>query len=656
MRSAGTATPRREITGAALILVLGVGRVCFILWSSVNANGGPGFPLDDPWIHLQFARTLREFGAFSYFRTEMVTAGSTSPLYTLLLALGFVFTSHEMALSYFLGITFLAVAGAFFVLLLRRLTPGMPLFALAGLLGFVMEPRLCWAAISGMETTLFIACVLASLYFFAAGRWRLLALSMGGLIWIRPEGVLLVALLTGGTVYRMYFEASPEADPPRGSNPGSPWIRLRVPLALFLLIASGYFSMNLALSGSLFPNSYAAKVNYDISGRPAFPAQVFAYFTGGHMSVIALLAVVGAVVAVRDFLRLRRSEPFLILCWIVLLILVYWRELPFMYQEGRYVMPAIGPFMLLGLVGAAAAPEFLRRRFFPRSDGRWISRAPIALALIPVVQSFSPGETPDGKYAEACRYIRDRQVKTACWLHDNLPGNAVVATHDIGAIGFYSELRVVDIVGLISPEVIPGRHNVDSLRAFLVRRHVTHLAVLRSWCEVVNVDPVFMTDESRPAVMEVFPFDTSRIHFIAGNVFQLEQLGLSALAGGDPSSAAALFKVAIRLDGRSSRLHMNLGLSLLAAGKVEDAEVSLQKALEIHPTLWRGRVALASAEKARGHAEAAITRLQAILHDNPDVGEAYELLADLYTSSRHDTASARMYREEARTHGGEGGE
>jgi len=33
------------------------------------------------------------------------------------------------------------------------------------------------------------------------------------------------------------------------------------------------------------------------------------------------------------------------------------------------------------------------------------------------------------------RYINNRQVKTALWMRDNLPQNAVIATHDIGAIG-----------------------------------------------------------------------------------------------------------------------------------------------------------------------------------------------------------------------------
>jgi tetratricopeptide (TPR) repeat protein len=205
------------------------------------------------------------------------------------------------------------------------------------------------------------------------------------------------------------------------------------------------------------------------------------------------------------------------------------------------------------------------------------------------------------RYAEACRYISDRQVKTAHWLHDNLPGEAVVATHDIGAIGFYSGRRVVDMVGLVSPEMIPNLHNLDSLRAFLVRKRVTHLAVLRNWFEVVNVNSLFRTDEAHPEIMEVFAFDPFRLHVVPGNVGAIEQLALAYLARGESRTAIALLTGAIRLDPLSSRIHMYLGLALLSAGKTVEGESSLRQSLEIQPTLLEARAALAQVEAARGN-------------------------------------------------------
>jgi hypothetical protein len=596
-----TPAHRRELAAAALIIALGVARICLLLLSSLKANGGPGFPLDDPWIHLQFARNLREFGAFSYFRNEMVTAGSTSPLYTILLSLGFFFTSDEMLLSYVMGITFFAAAGLFFFLLLRRLVPDRPLFALAGLCVFLLEPRMEWAALSGMETTLFIAGVLASLYLFAARAWRVLPPCLGVLLWIRPEGLMLIALLAGGAAYGAFLTSSERAD---GSS--RPALRgraggLPLSIGLFFAIVAGYFVLNFLLSGSFFPNTYAAKMKFYESGPPDFPANVFGFLTGGHMTAIAVLAALGAVVAVRDIVRARRLEPIILVCWIVLMFLAFWRKLPYLYQEGRYMMPVIPPFLVLGLLGASAAGEFIQRRLFARAPPRRYPLVPVALVLVAVVQFFYGGEAMSGRYAATCRYISERQVRTAHWLHDNLPEGAVVATHDVGAIGFYSGRRVIDMVGLVSPEMIPNLHNLDSLRAFLLRKHVTHLAVLRNWFEIVNVDPLFQTDEARPEIMEVFQFDPSRLHIVAGNVAGLEQLGLSYLARGETGTAITVLKAALRMDPLSSRLYLNLGVALLSAGKIPEAEASLGRALAIQPTLWKARAALARVDAARGN-------------------------------------------------------
>ena len=68
------------------------------------SNGALGFPLDDAWIHLNYARTLREHGTFAYFAGGPPTAGSTAPLFTLLEAAGFMITSHEKPLALLLGL------------------------------------------------------------------------------------------------------------------------------------------------------------------------------------------------------------------------------------------------------------------------------------------------------------------------------------------------------------------------------------------------------------------------------------------------------------------------------------------------------------------------------------------------------------------------
>ena len=102
-----------------IVIYAGIALVSFLLsfiyiFSANGTNAVLGFPLDDPWIHLTFARNLVDYHSFSYFKNEMATAGSTSPIYTLLLAAGFFVTSNEMILSYVIGIAFLMLSSVFF--------------------------------------------------------------------------------------------------------------------------------------------------------------------------------------------------------------------------------------------------------------------------------------------------------------------------------------------------------------------------------------------------------------------------------------------------------------------------------------------------------------------------------------------------------------
>ena len=61
-----------------------------------------GFPLDDTWIHLTYARNLAEHGEWA-FRLGERSAGSTSPLWTVLLSIGFFLRLSPYIWTFFLG-------------------------------------------------------------------------------------------------------------------------------------------------------------------------------------------------------------------------------------------------------------------------------------------------------------------------------------------------------------------------------------------------------------------------------------------------------------------------------------------------------------------------------------------------------------------------
>jgi hypothetical protein len=58
-------------------------------------------------------------------------------------------------------------------------------------------------------------------------------------------------------------------------------------------------------------------------------------------------------------------------------------------------------------------------------------------------------------YADDVSFIEEEMVATAKWIAANTPADAVIAAHDIGALGYFDRHRILDLAGLVSPEVVP---------------------------------------------------------------------------------------------------------------------------------------------------------------------------------------------------------
>ncbi len=110
-----------EKTRIGLVGLAGVTAVLLFVGLSI-AGSGAGFPLDDGWIHQTYARSLAETGRWEYVPGQ-VSAGSTAPLWTLLLAVGYVLQLPFFPWAFLLGaasLLWVAVVGA---ALWRRLWP-----------------------------------------------------------------------------------------------------------------------------------------------------------------------------------------------------------------------------------------------------------------------------------------------------------------------------------------------------------------------------------------------------------------------------------------------------------------------------------------------------------------------------------------------------
>ncbi|HEY7357114.1 MAG TPA: hypothetical protein VH590_11630 [Ktedonobacterales bacterium] len=456
-------------------------------------NHTPGFPLDDAWIHQDFARTLGQHGVFAY-APDRRGAGSTSPLWVLLLTPA---QAVPGGAPLWLVIAWADALGALALFGLAWATSALAeswlgdvderLRALGSLtagLAVIAEWHLTWAALSGMETLLFV--FLSVLLLVGVDRsWHpvWLGLLAALLTATRPEGVLLAALVAAALALRSGRRISLDL---------RHWRPVLLYLGVYALGILPLLALNEAASGNLLPSTFYAKGAYYALGTGEL-TRLVSYALGvleflGSSPLVAL-GLPGTIYAL--WLARRsgiRGTQWLALAWAMALIGVYAIHLPVVYQNGRYLMPVLPVLLGLGVTGSLRVVSVGGYRALPG--------VLLVLALAMAALSLVRGT---GIYQANVHYINDYQVETALWLRANTPAGALVATHDIGAIGYFSDRRVIDLGGLTQPEIVPLLDDQQALLAYLQRAHVDYVVMFPDWFPPPRVLLAALThDEAHP--------------------------------------------------------------------------------------------------------------------------------------------------------------
>jgi hypothetical protein len=461
----------RKITEKSLVglyLLLSGLAAGIYLWYAAAVNGSPGFPLDDAWIHQTYARNLARYGQFAYFPGQP-SAGSTSPLWSLSLALGYLLGVDFRLWAYAAGWLALASTGWMVYRLERRLFGGVRWAALAAGIVCVLEWHMVWAAVSGMETALFTFLALALLERAvsllegpgADGLSPLLLGLLGGLLTLtRPEGLVLLGLVGLAAIVR----------------PGG---RLRRGILIALgaaLLVGPYVAWHLSLTGMPFPNTFYAKQQEYLAAIAAVPFPVrWAQVALPPLVGAQLVLLPGALLAVYRLVRGRRFAALLPGLWGVVFLTLYAWRLPVTYQHGRYLMPVIPVLLLYGVGGTLYYVNTWRPASLP---ARVLGRTAVVAALILLVAFVGIGARA---YADDVGFIEGEMVQVAFWLRDNTPSEALIAVHDIGAVGYFADRPLLDLAGLVTPEVTPFIADEERLLAFVQQRGASYVVFFPDW-------------------------------------------------------------------------------------------------------------------------------------------------------------------------------
>ena len=367
------------------------------------------YQVDDAYITYRYARNFVAGDGLVYNPGAAASEGFTSPLWFLLLSLGAGILPMELLPFWSTMLGLLAFLGV--LLVFMRATRAEPRAArLLGLLALSLWPGLVFYASTGMETLLFVLCVFVFQSAAMGAISRYLGLAAAFLsICIRPEGGwLIVALL---------FSFLPFGELRRQL------VSQRIVGQVAALIVGGAMltAARWLLFAAVLPNTFYAKL-------PDFMAGL-AYLKGFLLSwpgaMLTVLALMGALLG-----EVRQRSFFLAaLAWLAAPVLEGGDWMP----HDRFLLPAV-VFMVMAALGAARA----------RQKSLRLGAGALALLLAGLLgrQDLTMARLVQSSYDRSVM----REMWIARWAREN--GVASLASVDIGVLGYYSQARIIDVVGL----------------------------------------------------------------------------------------------------------------------------------------------------------------------------------------------------------------
>ncbi len=462
-------------------------------------------PLDDVFIHFDFARSTAQGYPFQWIAGNGYSSGGTSLLYPFVLAVGYVLGFRELNLMAWAAVV--ACVSVFAILLAaRRLFENLPRIAsYLAPVAFLSVGGLDWTLFSGMEVALFLA-----LWGGAFGSWhglqRLLlratapprsevylrgaALGLWGLLLVgaRPEGAVIVAIFALSTAWRAW---------PRlpTLSLGALFALMVVPGAALVVghaLANHYLTGNSSAAGALVklelndPKLTMTDVWEDWKFYLKYQVLRVTHYHFGKYKALGWLVWVMALIPWFD--RRTRGPAAMLWTSAALWVLITATNGQVRWQNERYTMPAVAWFMLAAGLGLGLLlTESLRM------DRKWWVRPIPAACGVILAGLYLVSQTPRfwGQvwfFGRASRNIFDQHVRAGLLIGQQLaPTPRRVLVGDAGAIPYVSGLPALDLIGLGGYRQLP-------------------FAEAARWSVAAGIELIErMEPELRPDIMAIYP-------------------------------------------------------------------------------------------------------------------------------------------------------
>lgn len=446
-----------------------------------------GLPLDDSYIYLTYAKQFGRGQPFTYFPGGGFSAGSTSVLWPMLLAPFWTLGARGHALVWvsFVVSTALYAATALGVYhIVSRLAGGVAgMLAALVLLGIA---PFAWTALSGMEVAFASALLVTMLRLLldapsTGAPAPKLAACLAAASLSRPEATLLVIFIVGVTAINRVRQ--------RDLRAAAWWL---VPLAA----PAAWLCANQLYAGNWFPNTGVAKSHFYLPGFDWTYWRGAVWTLTGRMLrgvfwdaksplvwpwLVTVLWLVGALRVIAWARRERRllTGVVIVAAPFALMLAVIASSGLWSFHNYRYIAPA---FPLLVIVAGCALGSV---RVAPVLWSR-VHAAFAVVIVVGFVRAAIPGLAADARlFAQGAMDTNAQVVAIGEYLYRKLPG-ANVMFHDAGAIAYYGDGRVYDMLGLVTNHQAGiANHGPGARFEFLERlppeQRFTHFAYYPGW-------------------------------------------------------------------------------------------------------------------------------------------------------------------------------
>ncbi|MFW9953792.1 MAG: hypothetical protein ACFFD3_04490, partial [Candidatus Thorarchaeota archaeon] len=424
-----------------------------------------GFTLDDSWIHLEYARSVFEGRPWQYSHGYPST-GSTSPLWSIVLSGLFFFTSETVALVWgvmIVSLVFYVLSSYIIGWFVMKLS-GKEIFGYVAMVVFAIVPSNTWLILSGMEYPLFLFLLLLPLYILDRPEPQfdvILGIVAGLTFLARPEGILLALIAFPIRIAQHISRRE---------------INRRILLSLTLMIVSAglvvlpWILYCYSVTGYPLPDTFYAKVH----AVTAFEVEAWNIFWSIFIGTMPFL-IMGMLLGV---LTLLKQKPYV---WIfgIALTLLYRFTMPYqaLINNSRYLTPIFAFLAVTCIAGFAIFYNEIMTSKPPKKPRIFRYTLAAVIIVIVIIPSIPLYMRQSEVFGIAAKNINEMQVDIGYWVKENTPENATIAMCDVGAIRFISNRTIVDICGLVTPDITHGNFSSFELRDYLESRQIDYLII-----------------------------------------------------------------------------------------------------------------------------------------------------------------------------------